>query len=254
MKRDHIFLVILAFGLLLSACGPQGELTPTAALIESTPEASSTPSPTPTSTLTPTPTLAPTPLPPMVVVGGLVPCYSEPGTEFSQVAAFNVKMDIEVLGKNDDETFLMVKAPEDGDSCWIESQYATWVVSEIAQMAEIVPTATSTPLAPSVVENFKGYGDCQEKLRKIKTYWVTTDQMIVSMVLTWDGSPVASGYRIYKDLQLVKELSADQTKYVDSWLVDRRPSSGQHNYGIQVYNSSGESEIITITVGFTCKP
>ena len=127
------------------------------------------------------------------------------------------------------------------------------MVSDLSHMAVILPTATPTPIAPNVVENFKGYGDCQRKLRKVRTYWVNTNQMIVSMILTWDVSPVASGYRVYRDSQLIKELDPDQTKFVDSWQVDARPMSEEHNYGIQAYNSNGESEIITITVGFECK-
>lgn len=249
MKKLQIFSIEIVICMLLAACDTSPTHIPTLSVTE-TPKPSETPTITTTPSPIPTQTLTPTPLPPMVVVGGLVPCYSEPGTEFSQVAAFNVKTGIEVIGKNSDETYLMVKVPDGDNSCWMESQYATWVVSEIAQMAEIVPTATSTPPAPNAVQNFKGYGDCQPKILYGNYY----KKFNVSMILTWDGSPDAAGYRIYKDTAPFVKLGPDKTRFVDSWEVDKRPISGQYNYGIQVYNSSGESEIITITVGFACNP
>ena len=124
MKNFQIFSLATIVALLITACGSSSTPIPTVSVSE-TPRPSEPPTITATASPTPTRTLTPTSLPPMVVVGGVVPCYSEPGTEFAQVATFDLKMDIEVIGKNSDETFLMGKTPNNDNSCWIESQFTT---------------------------------------------------------------------------------------------------------------------------------
>ena len=249
MRNYPIKLSLGLIAFILATCGPTTNPNSTEALSTNTPAQS--PIPSATSTFVPTPTFTPTFLPPMAVVGGLVPCYEEPGTQFSQVVALDATMQVTIEGKNESEEFLMVTLPEIDRVCWIEAKYATLVSGEIPQLAVIVPTATPTPLAPNGVENFKGYGDCQPMFKPGRR---TYDKFTISMILTWDGTPEAEGYRIYKDYQLLQVINGDQTKFIDSWLEEKKAVSRLFTYGIQGFNSSGDSEIVSIPVSFSCNP
>ena len=60
-----------------------------------------------------------------------------------------------------------------------------------------------------------------------------------SVVIAWDKSPTATGYRVYQGIRLVKSVTGTQATIT-------LPDSGIQTLGVTAYNASGESPMTMI--------
>lgn len=239
MKTHSIIISLLVFILLVSACAPQAE---TATL---PPEPS--PIPAPTETSTPMPTA--TPLPPVLMVGGDIPCYAGPGPDYETLVMLSIGMKAEVLSKDSTGAYWIVQSPLGNGSCWTESRYAT-IIGQVEGIpvlaANAVPTKTiATPLAPSkLVVDFS----CIITEKVLGNYGLGhKSAQAIAVKLMWFDAKNETGYRIYKDGILLIELGPDVVEYQDL-IPDEKGVPTKFMYALEAYNEYGSTQKLEIEI------
>jgi hypothetical protein len=163
-------------------------------------------------------------------------CRSGPGSNSNIITAFTPGTTLEIVGKDTADDFWLVKVPNTSDTCWASGQYAT-PSGGYASLPEVTPTASTpqgVPDAPGFLINngwtFFCYGTGQ------------TD-----ITLNWDDrANNETGYRIYRNGNVVAELPANSTSYAETITL----LSGQSvSYQIEAFNPSGaaRSGVATMT-------
>jgi len=135
-----------------------------------TPEISLTPSLT--STITRTPSITPTPAPPRVTVLVHAACYYGPGDTYLYKYGLNETVWMEVIGRNQDGTFLLVQGGDHKNPCWMRADQARFndggdVTTHNLQIESsqiILPYATNLYRPPSGIQAFRSGN-------KVTIYW-----------------------------------------------------------------------------------
>lgn len=169
----------------------------------------------------------------MLTIKESVNCRSGPGQSYAIIFAYLPGASAEIVGQYPTDNYWIVKLPNSNDTCWIWGEYATatgsyWVVPT----ATIPPTATaSAPERPgSLFYNFEcPYGN-------------------LTTVINWaDNADNETGYRVYRNDQLIAELPANSKTYTDTTTTD----GTNVTYGVEAFNEAGVSERRIIT--FNCQ-
>jgi hypothetical protein len=264
MKKS-IFVLLLVTGLILASCNmPSGSSSqsdmmtaaamtvqailtplnsPTAAVLATPVIASpqvpistsmtSTQTGTPAATQTATATITPTYSIPMLTIKESTNCRSGPGQNYEIIFTFLPGASAEIVGQYPTDNYWIVKMPGSNDTCWIWGQYTTvsgsyWVVTTVTPP----PTATvSGPERPGSL---------------YYTYECPFGNL--TTVINWaDNADNETGYRVYRNNQLIAELPANSKTYTDN------TTTGGTNvtYSVEAFNEAGTSERRTIT--FTCQ-
>lgn len=249
MKPSQKTIIILfMLILLLGACAPQAE-----PVVQPTP--TSTLAPVATATLMPTPT----PIPPMLVVGGDIPCYVGPGTDYEKLAIISIGMKSELLSKDSSGEYWIIKAPDGNSQCWIESKYSTIIglteaISTLS--AEAVPT--KAPMVPAAPKNLTASSYCTPiNLPGIEWRKLAQKGNVFFYVnLNWLESKGETGYRFYKDGQLLKELEMGNTGYTDKFVLNQS-FVGKIVYTMEAFNENGASPtvevVVTVPANYNCQ-
>ncbi len=210
--------------------------------VPSTPTYTRTPLPTPTpagtGTGTPTLTITPTYSMPMLRVNESTNCRTGPGQSYDILFTFLPGATVEIAGKAPTDNYWVIKLPDGNRTCWLWGEFTTasgsyWAVPTVNPP----PTSTaSLPAAPGISnwEYLCGYGASGPN--------ATVD-------LKWsDRADNESGYRIYRNDELVTELAPNSTAYSEVINVEEGKNI---TYRIEAYNSTGASS--SSTISFSCQ-
>jgi hypothetical protein len=191
--------------------------------------------PSPGTTLTPTMTITPTYSVPMLKVNESTNCRSGPGQSFEILYTFLPGASIEIVGRQPQDNYWIVKYPGSEEPCWIWGEYSTatgspWTVPSMT--APAAPTQ-SPPEAPGNL--FYNYfctlaGE------------LTTD-------LTWsDRSDNEQGYRISRNGNLIATLPANANSFTETINININDT---FTYSVTAFNAAGTSAPRSIS--FSCK-
>lgn len=213
-----------------------------------------TPSPVPMATDTHAPTS--TPVPPMLMVGGDIPCYAGPGPDYETVATISIVITVEVLSKDSKGDFWIVKTPDGNNQCWIESKYST-IIGQAntipALAAEAVPTRTM--ILPVTPNNLTAAVSCNP-IREYNGGWPrATDKKTVFIKLHWINIEKETGVRLFKNGALLTEIQANISDYTDEFVLEKG-SPVKVLYTLEAFNEFGASPTIEVAVFVnfqTCK-
>jgi hypothetical protein len=181
-------------------------------------------------------TITPTFSTPMLTVKEQTNCRKGPGEDYEIVFTYLPNKKLTILGRYDPGNFWLVKSDEvSSGQCWLWGQYVEvtgsyWTVPSVTPP----PTATGAPpLAPAF-----------EKWNYNCTYNGVNSDLNVTLLWT-DRATNETGYRIVRNGELLVELAANSTSYVDVIAVDIGENA---TYRVDAYNSSGASSTSTITL------
>ncbi|WKZ47708.1 MAG: SH3 domain-containing protein [Anaerolineales bacterium] len=190
-----------------------------------------------TPTLAATKTITPTYSTPMLVVREQTNCRAGPGQDYEVIFTYLPNKKLEIVGRYGLENYWLVKSAESPTGqCWLWGEFVEvsgsyWAVSSVTPP----PTATKAPPnAPSFQSwdylcEFNGSG-----------YDLT-------VTLKWsDKSNNETGFRLFRNGELVADLPANSTAYTDKYKLD----SGQNvSYRLESYNPSGAESVTTSSFG-----
>lgn len=235
MKDNRILSIGLGVCVgLLAACSPPGtelpELAPTAS-----------------------PTSPPTPAPPVLMVGGDVPCYSGPGVDYAVTATIVIGNRAEVVGLDEGGEFWIIRPPAGDGQCWVERRYAT-LIGKVEDVPTLMPASLPTKPAatPAAPKGFYGSAICI--FSQGQEHQDAAEANRIHVQLNWTDVTGEAGYQIYKDGALLAELQANMVRY-DDWFVLSRSIPGQYTYAIEAFNAHGSSARVEvrITIPTVCK-
>ena len=193
------------------------------------PTASATPNqavtPTPTGTITPTYSV------PMLTFNVNSNCREGPGTDFKVVIVFKTGEQVEAIGTQG--LYWIVKNPK-GNSCWVANDLASPSGSVWSLPSMTAPPAPSAnpPTAPG-----------WSKYNYNCVY--ASGGNTVTMNLVWsDRSNNETGFKVYRDGQVISEMAADSTSYTDVTFVG---SGKSLQYTIEAFSAAGSASSSTIT-------
>jgi uncharacterized protein YraI len=207
--------------------------TPTQELQENTP----LPTPTLGTTRTPTPTITPTYSVPMLTVNEPTNCRTGPGQSYDLLFTLLPGASVEIVGSYPTNNYWTVKVQGLNEPCWMWGEYAT-TSGSVWTVPTVVPPPTTTaspPTAPGIAswDYLCGYSSGPNATVNLK--WT-------------DRSDDESGYRIYRNDQLVTELPANTTAFTEVIDVE----AGQTiTYRIEAFNSAGSSS--SSSISFSCQ-
>lgn len=190
---------------------------------------------TPSPTIGPTGTITPTYSVPMLKVLEQTNCRTGPGQDYEVVYTYLTWKELEIVGAYPQENYWLVKSAESPTGeCWLWGEYVEvsgsyWVVSSVTPP----PTATIPPPQAPVAEweYFCSYANNQ-----------------IDVSLKWtDVATNETGYRIIRNGQVVAELPANTTAYVETIPL----VAGETTiYQVEVFNSTGPKR--SSPISFSC--
>ena len=211
----------------LQAQAQNGGVVPISATFSFTPRSleSSTNSPTPSPVASPT--ITPTYSTPTLTVLQQTNCREGPGQDYEVTFTYLPKAKLTILGRYGNEDYWLVKSPESPTGhCWLWGEFVEvsgsyWVVPSVT------PPPTATPPLPSAPSALLWNYEC--------TFNGINNDLNVS--LTWtDKANNETGYRVFRDGELIADLAAGSTNYSDRVAVNPGQSTV---YRIEAYNITG---------------
>ena len=188
--------------------------------------------PGPRLTATQTVTITPTFSTPLLSFDGNTNCREGPGTDFKVVVVLRSGQKVEPAGVQD--KFWIVKNPDGKGLCWVSAEFATpsgsvWTLPTMT--APALPTR-EPPIAP-VWSNWNF------------TCAFASGGSTVTMNLVWtDRANGETGFKVYREGQVIATLAADTSSYTDSAFV----ASGKSlSYYVEVYSDAGKASSSAIS-------
>lgn len=208
----------------LQAGNENGADVPITATFSTTPNPAT---PTATPTIGATATITPTFSTPMLTVLEQTNCRTGPGQDYEIVFTYLANKKLEILGRYETDNYWLVKSSESSTGqCWLWGEYVQvsgsyWVVSSVT------PPPTSTK-APPNAPSFQSWDYLCE-------FNGTNNDLTVT--LTWsDKSNNENGFRLFRNGELIVDLPANSTSYVDKFDVN---SGELVSYRLDAYNATG---------------
>ncbi len=155
-------------------------------------------------------------------------CRSGPGIAYNILTSFESGKTLDVTGRNDDSSWLVVQI-QNGPLCWVG--ISTGEPNGPPDQAPVVPA----PPLPNAPGSFKDSAKCDQK------------RQTLSVTLSWTLAPNAGGYHIYRNGDLVATLGGSEDTYVENL-----PFGRDLLYEIEAFNTYGVSERLQTTV-LACK-
>lgn len=184
---------------------------------------SATPSPTPTVAATPS-----------LLLADATRCREGPGQTFPIVTVVSAGAQLPLLGQWGGEYWLV--RLENGKVCWLWGGAAT-PQGNLTLLPSVTPPPTSTLAAPTTPQNLRYTYSCEYVSGSIQ----------VTLSLTWNETPRAEGYRIYRDGKLIAEVTVPY--FTDITQVTSLNSV--LTYALEAFNAGGASPQKSIS--FSCQ-
>ncbi len=244
MQTKPALPILITICFLLSACGSAA--TP--------PTPTATPLPPATATATPLPTFTPTPIP-MVSLIEDADCLTGPGPDYASVATLEAGQQVEVIARNSDNTFWIVKT-QDEIECWVESRFTTAITFGVGALPEKAPPPVPTPAPPSAPSELAASVVCNPVYGHPRNTYSERGPRVgtsVAITLTWkDNAKGEIGYQVYRNGNVVGIPPADATSFTDTISFDNTTVNLGLIYAIKAFNNKGSSEKIELTVSVIC--
>ena len=189
----------------------------------------------------PTPTSPPEPVSaPMGTFRLTGYCRSGPGGVYGIVTSYTQGTQVALEGQNADGTWWWVLMPGGGGHC-----FASGSVLDLQGPTDSLPIIaappTPTTAPPSVTPTDTPIPPATPGKLVVANQVCTSQAYTVS--LTWiDAASNETGYRVYRDGNLIATLGANASSYTDS-----PPYGGPYQYGVEAYNAAGASGRPTVT-------
>ncbi len=198
----------------------------------------SLPPQTSTSTLMPplpsmTPTLAEAT--PSLFLAEATRCRQGPGDAFAILTVVPAGAQLPLVGRWEGQNYWLVRL-EDGTTCWMWGGVAT-PQGSFSSLTAVTPPPSPTPSAPGGVQNLRYVYSCE--------YVSGGTQVTVS--LTWNETPGAEGYRIYRNGLRIAEVTTPFFSEVTSVALP----SEVLTYRVEAFNAGGASSPKSIS--FSCQ-
>jgi hypothetical protein len=190
-----------------------------------------------TPTLAATGTITPTYSVPMLTVREQTNCRAGPGQDYEVVFTYLPNAKLEIIGNYGIENYWLVKSEESPTgNCWLWGEFV-----EVTGSFWVVPSITPPPTATKPPPNAPSF---QSWDYLCEFNGVNLD---LTVSLKWsDKSNNETGFRLYRNGELVIDLPANSTSYVDKFAVN----SGQTvSYRLEAYNPTGVESDTTSSFG-----
>ena len=208
---------------------------------------SSTPASTPTPTATPTPSH--TPVPPILSVSAATDCYAGPSTNYGFVITIRPGTTASMVGKDTADNYWIIDVPGyPGTLCWLSGQYAS-VVGDTADLA-----APATPQASiytlSEPRNLRLSCSSEEFSGTPEPWWDWDHASMWNVVFRWTNTETdQTGVRVFRNGRQLATLGRNANYFADTfWLHGHHDRDRDVTYGVQAFNSTAVSSIVTIPV------
>ena len=211
---------------------------------------SATPVNTPLATATATPTATPTntSVPPTLSVSVATNCYAGPNTNYGFVITIYPGTTATVVGKDAADNYWIIDVPNyPGTLCWLSGQY-TSVSGDTSNLSAPATPAISI-YTLSEPRNLRVACTSQSFSGTPGPRWHNVSQWTV--VFRWTNTDAdQTGVRVYRNGWRVATLGRHATSYTDTFFLDWH-HDWHHDvtYGVQAFNSTAVSSIVTINVG-----
>ncbi len=232
------FLIVLVLTL---ACNLPRSPSPTPAAkvttaipLMATPLATTTPIPA-TSPAPPTLTLTPARATPSLLLADATRCRQGPGTAFPILTVIPSGAQLPLLGQWEAENYWLVRL-QDNTVCWVWGGAAT-PQGSLEFLTPITPPPTPTAIPPKAVSNLRYNYFCSYAAGSIQ----------VSVSMTWNAVDNATGYRIYRNNQLIGEVVEPSFFEV----ISVTSLSEVLTYQVEAFNAGGVSQ--PKSVSFSCQ-
>jgi hypothetical protein len=175
-------------------------------------------------TLTEPATPTPETLIPIFVFDQNANCRRGPGTGYLVTTSFEQGQELELGGRNADQSWFLVRIPDTRASCWVSA-----VTGRLLGDLDLVLLANYPPIPNSPSQLAINDRMCSPNGYMLK--------------LTWVGDPDnATGQRIYRNGALLATLGANITSY-----EDQPPFGGPYTYALEAFNEDGVSGQAQVT-------
>ncbi|HEY3311857.1 MAG TPA: SH3 domain-containing protein [Anaerolineales bacterium] len=199
--------------------------------IQNSPVPSVTPSPRVTATAHGT--ITPTYSVPMLTFDGNTNCRRGPGTDYKVVVVLLSGQKVAAVGVQGN--YWIVKNPSAEGTCWVAADFATPTGS-----VWTLPTVTAPPLPTREPPAAPAWSDWNY------TCAFASGGSTMTMNLLWtDRAADETGYKVYRDGQVVATLAANSTTFTEDTFVGTGKSL---SYYVEAYSDSGKSDTSTIKV------
>jgi uncharacterized protein YraI len=195
-------------------------------------------SPTQNISGTPTGTITPTYSVPMLEVEEPTNCRSGPGQDYQIITTFQPGASAQIVGRYPENNWWLINNPFGTGTCWIWGEFATvsgshWTVPSVSPPP---PATEGLPAPPSIANwDFSCAYD--------------SGGPNVTFNLKWSDRAVnESGYRIYRNEELVTELSPNSSSFSEVVSVEENE---EMTYRLEVFNATGASSASLIR--FKCQ-
>lgn len=165
------------------------------------------------------------------------PCFRGPGYPYEVVSSVQEGTEVYLLGIGEFPSWLIIDNPiYTGVHCWIDADALdidpNFNLNDLqVYKAPILPTSTFTPVPKVVTPPNSPSG-----LVPTEISCNTTDGYVV--MLSWkDNANNETGYRVYRNDNLIATLGSNVTEY-----TDHPPGSGPYSYQVEAFNSAGSNE------------
>ncbi len=195
---------------------------------------------TPTATLTPTPTLTPTntPLPVVLTLTSAASCYGGPGSRYGRVTSLVQGSSVTAVGRDTADNYWIITVPGNAAAvCWVSAQFVQ-ASGGTAALPEF-PTPTLSPYSLSEPKNLRTSCSSVPSGSHAADWTVT---------FRWTNTePSQLGVRVFRDGHQIATLGPGARSYLDEFR--HRTNAGSVTYGVQAYNSTAVSGVVTIELG-----
>lgn len=180
------------------------------------------------------PTITPTYSTPMLTVLQQTNCREGPGQDYQVIFTYLADVKLEIIGRYDPTNFWLVKSLESKTgTCWMWGEYV-----EVTGSYWVVPTVTPPPTATQP----------PPKAPSITKWDFSCSGGNMTFNLLWeDRATNETGYRIFRDGEMVAELPANSTAWTETIALESGESVA---YYLQVYGPSGT--VNTSIMKLTC--
>jgi hypothetical protein len=161
-------------------------------------------------------------------------CRSGPGTNYSRVTTIPGGTTVNIVARYATGDFWIVTPADGSANCWVQADLGT-VTGDTTILPKVTPVPSENKDAPE---------------RPGSLYYEYSCPFgNLSTVLTWaDKADDETGYRVYRDNQLIAELPANSKTYTDNTTITVGIGI---SYSVEAFNEAGTSEQRTIS--FTCQ-
>jgi uncharacterized protein YraI len=169
--------------------------------------------------------------PPLLSVSDLTNCRSGPSQDYERVTQIQPGQQVEIIGSFL-PGFWLVSSPE--GECWVAAEFVT-----PSGNYQAVPTVT----APATPE-----GDAPRGPSFPQNGWSYVCPAIgqIDVTFNWnDNAGNETGYRIYRNEEIVAELPADTRTFSDSATIEPGETL---TYRIEAYNPAGKASSPSVAI------